>query len=173
MMLSQLFYNCAQHGFTNSRIHEKKLKEFVKLYREHLKRPHLFLFFKSFILKIFQSWYIYQVYYKEFLAFNSSHFLDVLRKKSKQKKNDVKIVSNWEFMLKIAQKLIWGETWPNLFLWHLDLNHVMWPTPPLPAFVSSSQRGEKYLWSHIWTCFFKTYLEFSVKIWSLFNEKSA
>ena len=60
----------------------------------------------------------------------------------KGKKNDVKIVTNWEFMLKIAQKLIWGETWPNLFLWHLDLNHVMWPTPPLPAFVSSSQRGK-------------------------------
>ena len=48
-------------------------------------------------------------------------------------------------MLKIAQKLIWGETWPNLFLWHLDLNHVMWPTPPLPAFVSSSQ-GVKHIY---------------------------
>ena len=60
---------------------------------------------------------------------------------AKRTKNDVKIVSNWEFMLKIAQKLIWGETWPNLFLWHLDLNHVMWPTPTLPTFVSNSQQN--------------------------------
>ena len=171
-MLSQLFRNCVQHGFTNSRIHEKKTEGIRQTISWTAQKTSFVLVFQKLHLENI-SIMVYQVYYKECLAFNSSHFLDVLRKKSKQKKNDVKIVSNWEFMLKIAQKLIWGETWPNLFLWHLDLNHVMWPTPPLPAFVSSSQRGEKYLWSRIWTCFFKTYLEFSVKIWSLFNEKSA
>ena len=81
-MLSQLFHNCAQHGFPNSRIHGKT---------QRIRQTISWTAQKPSFVHLENISIIPRGDYKEFLECNSSHFLDVLRKKSKQKKIMLKL----------------------------------------------------------------------------------